>query len=364
MVRGTSCISHEHRGVSYKPPILSELGNDGSSTLSTFICASAVPQILEGLHHKSSYYSVLMVSIWDLGEALGPLVLAPSSELYGRLAALHISIVLFIISAIASAVSTNACMMIAFRFLNGVGSPYILGSAIISDIFPREQRGTAISIAGLMPLVGELFGRLIGSHTAKTLGWRWTFWIVAIIAAVLGVSLRHYMPETYAVTILEEKTMQLKKTTGNQALRSKYHKQVSAQASLRTFLRPLELLWASPMVTMLSLYLAMVNGCIYIISDTMTQVLEGTYGFSEASTRISFFGICAPLFTLVHHIGLTNRATSTWNRPGCTPLEGHPKLLPQDAISQGQRSPRKSPSPSCSRRTCDPCRNLHLRLDS
>jgi MFS family permease len=269
-----------------------------SSTLATLICTPAVPQILSTFHSTNSYDSVVLVSVWELGEIFGPFVIAPLSELHGKLPVWHTANTFFIIFSIATAVSSNLNMVIAFRFLNGLASPYVLGSAIIGDLFPPEERGTGMSIASLMPLIGPSVGPIIGGYVSKALGWRWAFWLVAIATAVVGTLLLLFMRETYVVKILETKTRRLRKETGNQNLTSKYDKGVSAKnLFLQTFLRPMKILMLSPIVTMLSLYLAVVYGYLYIILTTMTEVLEARYDFSEDSAGLAFLGIGMSLST-------------------------------------------------------------------
>jgi MFS family permease len=76
------------------------------------------------------------------------LVIAPLSEMYGRLPLYHTCNVLFIVFNIGCALSQNMGMLIAFRFLAGsVGAaPLTLGGGTIADIMPREKRATAMSV--------------------------------------------------------------------------------------------------------------------------------------------------------------------------------------------------------------------------
>ncbi|TGO38811.1 hypothetical protein BHYA_0067g00420 [Botrytis hyacinthi] len=52
--------------------------------LGTIIVAPAAPQILSDFHESSDLYSTILFSIWELGEILGPLNIAPLAELYGK----------------------------------------------------------------------------------------------------------------------------------------------------------------------------------------------------------------------------------------------------------------------------------------
>jgi MFS family permease len=89
-----------------------------------------------------------MVSVYVLGFAFGPLIIAPLSEMYGRLPLYHICNLLFIVFTIAAAVAGSMGQFIVFRFLMGCfgGAPMVLGGGTIADLIPREQRGTAMAV--------------------------------------------------------------------------------------------------------------------------------------------------------------------------------------------------------------------------
>lgn len=79
---------------------------------------------------------------------MGPLLMAPLSEMYGRVHIYNICNVLFTIFTVACALSTNMNMLIAFRFLAGaVGiAPITNGGGTIADIMAPEKRGGAMAI--------------------------------------------------------------------------------------------------------------------------------------------------------------------------------------------------------------------------
>lgn len=89
--------------------------------IATVMCAPVAPQILDDFSLAGDgIYATLIVSIWELGEALGPLITAPLSEMFGRRLVYNIANMLFIVFAICCATSTNIHSLVAFRFLNGL----------------------------------------------------------------------------------------------------------------------------------------------------------------------------------------------------------------------------------------------------
>lgn len=96
-----------------------------------------------------------MVSVFLLGYCFGPLVIAPLSEMYGRLPLYHACNILFCIFSIACALSQSVGQLIAFRFLAGTAgsSPLTLGGGSIADMIPKERRGSMMAIWTLGPLL-------------------------------------------------------------------------------------------------------------------------------------------------------------------------------------------------------------------
>ena len=76
-------------------------------------------------------------------------------------------------------------MLIGFRFVAGLfGScPLTLGGGTIADTIKQEKRGGAVAIWALGPLMGPVIGPVAGGFVTQSLGWRWVFWILAIVVS-------------------------------------------------------------------------------------------------------------------------------------------------------------------------------------
>ena len=100
----------------------------------------------------------LTVSIYLCGFALGPMFIAPLSELYGRLVIYHTCNVFYIGFIIGCALSTNTGMFLAFRFLAGCAAsgPLTVGGGTIADVVPPAQRGRVMSLFVVGPLLGPV----------------------------------------------------------------------------------------------------------------------------------------------------------------------------------------------------------------
>lgn len=253
-----------------------------------------VVQVMDEFHSSSTILSEIVVTVYVLGFAIGPLLVGPLSETYGRKWVYLISCFVFFAFTIACAVSTNLNMLIAFRFLAGCAgsTPTILGGATIGDMFTREKRGGAMALWGMGPQLAPAIGPVIGGFLSQEQGWRWVFWFQAIISGVvmaIGFMLLH---ETYAPVILEHKVKKLRHETGNQALRSSLHDPaLTSQIWTRAIFRPMKMLLCSPIVFLLSLYVSVLFGYLYLFIATFPLVFQQQYGFSVGISGLAYLGL-------------------------------------------------------------------------
>ncbi|OCL02037.1 multidrug resistance protein [Glonium stellatum] len=256
--------------------------------------APAVPQVMQEFHSTNSELAPLVVSVYVLGFAFGPLVIAPLSEMYGRLRIYFTCNILFVVFTVACALSTNLNMLIGFRFIEGcVGSaPLSLAAGTIADIIEPERRGSTMSFLGMGPLLGPIVGPVAGGYLSQAKGWRWVFWLLAIIGSASTLAGAAVMSETYAPAILERKTRRLRKESGNAMLRSKLDTGLGARALFaRSIIRPMKLLFLSPITFALSVFTALGYGYLYLLFTTFADVYGGQYGFSTGTIGLTFLGM-------------------------------------------------------------------------
>lgn len=253
-----------------------------------------VSQVMSEFHSSSTILSEIVVTVYVLGFAIGPLIVGPLSETYGRKGVYLISCFVFLAFTLACAVSTNLNMLIAFRFLAGCAgsTPTILGGATIGDMLPKEKRGGAMALWGMGPQLAPAIGPVIGGFLSQSKGWRWVFWLQSIITGVvliLGVIL---LRETYAPVILERKVKMLIQETGDQTLRSSLHDPTPrSQKFTRAILRPMKMLLFSPIVLLLSIYVSVLFGYLYLFIATFPTVFQGQYGFSVGISGLTYLGL-------------------------------------------------------------------------
>ncbi|KAF1976987.1 MFS general substrate transporter [Bimuria novae-zelandiae CBS 107.79] len=283
--------------------------------LASSMFAPGVPQVMATFNSTNDMIEQFMVSVYVLGFAFGPMIIAPLSEMYGRLPLYHSCNGLFIIFSIAAAVSTSMTQFVTFRFLMGCfgGAPMVLGGGTIADLISREQRGTAMVVWMMGPTVGPCVGPIIGGFLTEAKGWRWNFWFVAIIAGALMLMSVILMKETSAPVILERKARRLRTETNNPKLRSKLASDLSPADLFKfSIIRPAKMLTRSTVCLAMSVYIAITYTYLYILFTTFTAVFKSQYHWTGGVVGLSFLGI--GLGSLIGQFGFTYFGNKTVNK--------------------------------------------------
>jgi MFS family permease len=229
---------------------------------------------------ESKTDSILLVTIWELGEAAGPLLIAPASERYGRYPVFNIANVLFICGSIAGVLSQSVGLLIFARFFIGATvASNVLNPAIIGDIFPSEQRGSAMSVVMLAPLLGGAIGPAIAGAIAETMGWRQTMWLAIGLAIICEIVFLTCFRETYKVTVLAKMGKPIAENTDTPA------PELGFVASIT---RPAKVFFSSFILQILSLYGALVFTFFYVMSTTLPDILKYNYNFTPAMIGTAF----------------------------------------------------------------------------
>ncbi|RAL09762.1 MFS transporter [Aspergillus homomorphus CBS 101889] len=256
------------------------------------------------------------VTIFLLGFVFGPLLLAPLSEIYGRRVVLSAANWFFVVWQVGCARAPNMTTLIVSRFFTGVGGSgcVTLGAGVIADLFPTEMRGRATAIWAMGPLIGPIVGPICGGFVGETIGWRWVFYLLIISGAVISAGIEVLNQETYAPLLIRWKTARLAKELNRVDLRSVYEvtgskhqapptaRQVLAQG----LKRPVVLFCKSPIVLLLSVYIAFVYSLLYLFFTTVTSVFEERYGFSTGLAGLAYIGIGTGFFIGLLAVSLTN----------------------------------------------------------
>lgn len=137
---------------------------------------------------------------------------------------------------------------------------------------------------------------MIGGFIAETIGWRWDFWIVLIVAVTISIMIEIFNQETSHKILIEKKLVRLRKELGRDDLRSCYDAPGAKRKTLKENLanglvRPIKMLLFSPVVLLLTIYISFTYGTLYLLFTTIPTVFEETYGFNIGITGLVYLGL-------------------------------------------------------------------------
>lgn len=270
-------------------------------TMAVAFCSSAYSgggaSVIADFHCSEELF-ILGLSLFVLGFALGPLLWAPLSELFGRQ-------VLFALTGLGltafnagAAGSQNIATLSVLRFFAGAigSSPITNAGGVLADLFNNEQRGLALSLFAAAPFLGPILGPIAGGFIGQTVGWRWIEGVMAILTGVLWLLGLVGLPETYAPVLLRTRARQLSKKTGK-VYRTRHDiDQGSGSTSMRNsfnkaLLRPWILLFREPIVLLLTIYMAIIYGTLYLLFGAFPIVYQQDRGWSPGIGGLAFIGV-------------------------------------------------------------------------
>lgn len=260
----------------------------------------------------SSEVATLGVSLFVLGFAIGPLLWAPLSELYGRQVVFLGSYMMLTAFNCAAAGAPNTASLLIFRFLAGSfgSSPLTNAGGVIADMFPASHRGLAMGIFAAAPFLGPVLGPIIGGFLGMNEGWRWVQGFLGIFCGALWIMGVLLVPETYAPVILRRRAARLSQITG-QVYRSRVdmdHGSLRTRDAFMTALsRPWILLLKEPIVLLLSIYLAIVYGTLYMLFAAFPIVFQRGRDWNQGVGGLSFLGILVGMMTAILYSTYDNR---------------------------------------------------------
>jgi len=218
-------------------------------------------------------------------------------QIYGRRFVLTGANCFFCVWQIGCALAPNLNSLIVFRFLAGIGGSGCLtiGGGLISDLFQPDRRGLATSLYSLGPLFGPIVGPIAGGFIGQLIGWRWIFWILLISASVITIGIECLTTETNHRVLMQRKVKRLRIELNRPELRSCYDPEgvhhSPSHILLTGILRPLKMLFLSPIVFLLALYMAVTYGLLYLLFTTITTVFIDSYGFAPDICGLVYIGL-------------------------------------------------------------------------
>lgn len=262
------------------------------SPLASSMFTPGIDQIAKGLNTDSTTV-VGCTTGFVIMLGIGPLILAPLSETFGRRPLYLVCFSAFTLLQIPSALAPNIETLIAMRTIAGFfGSVGIAnGGGTISDMCGPDERASLFGWYLLGPLLGPTLGPLFGGLIVQRLGWRWIFWVLTIVCGANTLAGYIFLRETYAPVILAHRRQEKEKEEGTS---HKYtykgeDTRPLGKKMINSFTRPLRIL-VQPIVLTMSTFQAIIFATTYSIYTNMQPIYQGEYGFNTEQVGLLYLG--------------------------------------------------------------------------
>ncbi|OTA80148.1 hypothetical protein M434DRAFT_401901 [Hypoxylon sp. CO27-5] len=264
------------------------------SPVSSSIVAPALPVIQDEFRIATTLEAQMVLSIFVLASAVGPLVISPLSEVYGRRPVLQFTCLFYMVFNLACAFSKTAAQLLVFRFMSGLGgSAPAIGGGMLADCWRPEERGKSLKLYYIFPLVGPAVGPIVGGFIMRYSNWRWIFYSTSILNAIIQTIGVFALPETFPLKILQESARRDTKEQRDTKPRVDYRDSVRKTWTViaTAMMRPAKLLTTQPIVQLLALYTAYIYGLMYLALSTFSAVWTDVYGESDEIAGLNYVSL-------------------------------------------------------------------------
>ncbi|MDH5618538.1 MAG: multidrug effflux MFS transporter [Gammaproteobacteria bacterium] len=180
------------------------------AALTVDLSLPAIPAMVDALETTLSHGQQI-VGIFMVGMACGQIPAGLFSDRLGRLPTLYVGMTIFAVAAIVAAASNSIEVMLAARFVQGIGaaSAIVLSRAMVRDVASGKDAARLMSLMTMIftaaPVIAPSFGAVLVAHW----GWRAPFVAIATCAGLVMLGIRANIPETHEPSASEHAVRQL-----------------------------------------------------------------------------------------------------------------------------------------------------------
>ena len=159
----------------------------------------AMPQITHDFATTESMVK-MTVSLYFAGFALAQLVCGPLSDGFGRKPVIMAFMAIYLVASVIALVSPNIEMLIAARFLQGIGGSVgvAIARAVVRDLYVGETSSRIMNLIGLILGIGPAFAPTLGGITMELFGWHAIFVLMVAFGLAVMLICRYALKETVA----------------------------------------------------------------------------------------------------------------------------------------------------------------------
>jgi MFS family permease len=257
--------------------------------MSTFTAAAIIPAYEDvaldlGVSiQRVSYLTSLQIAV--LGAA--PLIWRPLSQRYGRRPIFLLSLLCACVCNISCAKSPSYASMATCCALQAVFiSPAVaIGSGVVVETFFKRQRARYMGIWTVMVTLGVPMGPFIFGFVAQRVGYRWIFWVLAVVNVCqlilylfLGPETRYLGPSHSGLSTFRSQYMSIRRID-------------STPFSLAEIVHPLRLVVLMPVLVATVSYSTVFLFASVMGSVEVPQLLQAKFDLNAQQVGLQFLGL-------------------------------------------------------------------------
>jgi len=157
----------------------------------------ALPSISRDLMMDAILLSWIATA-YSLSSAIFLVPFGRAADIHGRRRVFLVGMAIYGVFSLLCGLASSGTMLVAFRVLQGIGGAMLFGTgvAILTSVFPPQERGQALGINVAAVYMGLSLGPVLGGLLTYNLGWRSVFLInVPLAAVVIAITLAYLRGE-------------------------------------------------------------------------------------------------------------------------------------------------------------------------
>ncbi|MCA0255615.1 MAG: multidrug effflux MFS transporter [Proteobacteria bacterium] len=172
------------------------------NALAIDIMLPGLQQIGASLGVENENHRQYIVSSYLAGLGFGQLIYGPLSDRFGRRAPMLYGLAVYVITAIAAAFAPSFAILLALRFIQGLGSAAlrVITISIVRDVYGGRQMAEAMSMIMMVFMVIPVIAPGLGQLVLFVGNWHLIFVFIAVMASAIGVWMHLRLHETLSPT--------------------------------------------------------------------------------------------------------------------------------------------------------------------
>lgn len=168
------------------------------NALAIDVMLPALPYMGEALGISHENERQFVVSVFVLGFGSAQLVFGPLTDRFGRRAPLLIGLAIYIVAALAATIAPNFAVLLACRFVQGIGaaSTRVIATSVVRDRFAGRDMASVMSLTFMVFMIIPIVAPSIGQVLLLTGPWQAIFIFMALLALIFGTWTFFRLPET------------------------------------------------------------------------------------------------------------------------------------------------------------------------